>query len=137
MVKIMANDENLIPIASRPLRERQEIARKGADATNKLMARRKSWKEKIQELDTNESLRKVLREKDLKMAFDILGETFTNDEIILLQQYIQAMGGNRQSAEFIRDTGGNKPSDKIEVATMDNEAITEFEQFVYGQKRDS
>ena len=43
----MANEQNLIPLNKRTQRERKEIARKGAEATNKIKAERKTLKEEL------------------------------------------------------------------------------------------
>lgn len=41
----MANEKNLIPLNKRTQRERKEIARKGAEASNRVQAERKTLKE--------------------------------------------------------------------------------------------
>ena len=43
----MANEKNLVNLRNRTQRERKEIARKGAEATNKLKKERKTLKEEL------------------------------------------------------------------------------------------
>ena len=51
----MANEQNLIPLGKRSQRERKEIARKGANATNELKRKRKTLRvELLALLETKE-----------------------------------------------------------------------------------
>ena len=89
----MANEQNLIPLNKRTQRERKEIARKGAEATNRIRAERKSLREELL----------LLLEQD-KMQ-----------EKISLALLDQAKKGNTKAYEIIRDTIGEKPKDKVEI----------------------
>ena len=61
------NDENLVPLNKRTPRERKEIAKKGAAATNKIKREKKTFKQLIETM----------------MEMDI--EKFTTDEEVLTQ----------------------------------------------------
>ena len=89
----MANEQNLIPLSKRSQRERKEIARKGAKATNELKKKRKT-----------------LREELLALL-----ETGDYQEKISLAMIQEAKAGNTKAFEVIRDTIGEKPKDKLEV----------------------
>ena len=88
----MANEQNLVPMASRPLRERQEISRKGQKASTEAKRARKTLKE---------TLLMMLEE----------GNTQNDITLALLQK---ALNGDTKAYEVIRDTVGEKPTDKVE-----------------------
>lgn len=90
----MANEQNLKPLNKRTQRERKEIARKGAEATNRIRAERKSLREELL----------LLLEQD-KMQ-----------EKISLALLEQAKKGNTKAYEIIRDTIGEKPKENISVS---------------------
>ena len=88
----MANEQNLVPMASRTPRERQEISRKGQKASTEAKRARKTLKE---------TLLLMLEE----------GNTQNDITLALLQK---ALNGDTKAYEVIRDTVGEKPTDKIE-----------------------
>lgn len=88
----MANEQNLVPMASRTPRERQEISRKGQKASTEAKRARKTLKE---------TLLMMLEE----------GNTQNDITLALLQK---ALNGDTKAYEVIRDTVGEKPTDKIE-----------------------
>lgn len=90
----MANEQNLIPLNKRSQRERKEIASKGAKATNKLKAERKTLREEL-----------LLLLEQNKMQ-----------EKISLALLEQASKGNTKAYEIIRDTIGEKPKENINVS---------------------
>jgi hypothetical protein len=89
----MANEKNLVNLKDRTPEERKEIARKGAEATNKLLKERRTLKEELL----------------------LLLESGNTQEKISLAMIQEALGGNIRAFEVIRDTIGEKPTDKIEA----------------------
>ena len=92
------NEDNLIPNWERTPEERQEIARKGGIASGKARRERKALKEA------------------LLVALDIEKGNKTVQEIgveALLQKF---MSGDIQAFTTVRDTIGEKPTDKVEAA---------------------
>lgn len=89
----MANEENLINLKDRTPEERKEIARKGAEATNKLLKERKTLKEELLLLLSQNNFQ----------------------ERISLALLEKATTGDTKAYEVIRDTVGEKPTDKIEA----------------------
>lgn len=87
------NESNLIPNSERTPKERQEIARKGGIASGKARRERKTLKEELI----------TLLEQ---------GDTQERVSLALLQQ---ALEGNIQAFNTIRDTIGEKPVDKVEA----------------------
>lgn len=96
------NDENLVSLATRTQRERKEIASKGQKASTE--ARR---------------ARKTLKETLLMMLEE--GDTQNNITLALLDK---ALKGDTKAYEVIRDTVGEKPTDKIEQSGELNNTIT-------------
>jgi len=89
----MANEQNLIPLNKRTQRERREIASKGAKATNKKKAERKTLKEELL----------LLLSK---------GDTQKKMSLAMIEK---AMNGDTKAFEVIRDSIGEKPKDKLEI----------------------
>ena len=94
----MANEQNLIPLNKRTPRERKEIARKGAEATNRIKAERKTLKE------------------ELLLALST-GDTQKRISTAIIEQ---AQKGNTKAFEIIRDTIGEKVQDNIQISGQIN-----------------
>ena len=91
------NESNLIPTSERSKDEVREIGRKGGIASGEARRRKKTLKEA------------------LIMALEIEKDNKTIQEIgveALLQKF---MGGDIQAFTTVRDTIGEKPTDKIEA----------------------
>ena len=98
----MANEQNLVSLATRPQRERKEIASKGQKASTEAKNARKTLKE---------TLLLMLEEGNMQ-----------NDITLALLQ--KALNGDTKAYEVIRDTVGEKPTDKIEQSGELNNTIT-------------
>lgn len=79
------------------------------------------------------------QKRDLKRAMDILlerdimdskGETRSGAEYIAMQQFKKALKGDTKAFEVIRDTAGQKPIDKIQVAEVDADVLAQVENMV-------
>jgi hypothetical protein len=92
----MANEQNLVSLATRTQRERQEIARKGQEASTKAKAEKKLIRERILER---------MKEEDWDAYIDGI---------------IERAKESKADAEFLRDTIGEKPIDKIAVGATDD-----------------
>ena len=87
------NEENLIPNSERTPEELREICRKGGIASGEARRRKKTLKEElIALLETNDNNNKI--------------------SVALLQR---ALNGDIQAFTTIRDTIGEKPTEKIEA----------------------
>lgn len=93
----MANEQNLIPVTKRTPSERKEICRKGAEATNKLKAERKTLKQ------------------ELLLLLEAVEEGKTNQERMSVALFKEALKGNTKAFEIIRDTVGEKPKEVIDA----------------------
>lgn len=109
----MANKNNLIPQSERTKSEQRAIASAGGKAS--VEARRR---------------RKTLREELLALLSD--GDVQSRISLALIDE---AMNGNKAGSvtkafEVIRDTVGEKPTEKIMVADVDPAVIGEVERMV-------
>ena len=85
------NEENLIPFNERTVEEQREIARKGGIKSGEARREKKLFREAI--------------EKKLGQSLDSMVDAMIN----------QAKNGNVQAITFLRDTIGEKPTDKVEA----------------------
>ena len=70
----------------------------------------------------NITLEDIAHDEKQKGFYDMMRENnMTLDEMVVLQQYSKAIiDRDTRSAEFIRDTAGEKPSTQIDLSTEDN-----------------
>ena len=108
----MAKTENLIPMNRRTPEERKAIAKMGAEATNKKIAEKKAMKEMLRTImslpEKDEALKTHMRDLGIE------DEDLINQTTILVKQIEKAKAGDSTAVQFIRDTMGEKPSDKVE-----------------------
>lgn len=110
----MANEQNLINLKDRTQRERKEIARMGAIASNKVQAERKSLKEELLLLLSSDDMQKKI-------------------SLALLQK---AQTGDTKAFEVIRDTIGEKQKEVVEISKTTDETIKEVEDYLGSKKED-
>lgn len=111
----MANEQNLIPQNMRTPEERKEIAKKGAEATNRIRRERKTFKEAIQialntpmskehkEALENGCLGALLKEMDHNLQTALIGS--------MLNEVLE--NGNSKVFEFLVALAGEKPVDVV------------------------
>lgn len=106
----MANDSNLDGkgFDERTAEEQREIARQGGIASGEARRRKRDLRQALE----------MLLEKEYQ---DKSGKTITGTEAVTAKLFEQAMKGNIKAFETIRDTVGQKPVEKVEVATIDRE----------------
>lgn len=105
----MANEQNLINLKQRSAEERKEIARKGAEATNKLRAERKTLRQ------------------ELIFILEAENAGQTNREKMSVALFNEALKGNTKAFEIIRDTIGEKPKENISVGVSYEDYIKKVE----------
>lgn len=108
----MANEQNLIPQNKRTKSEQRAIAAAGGRASGE--ARR---------------ARKTLREELLLLLSE--GDTQKTVSVALVQK---AMSGDTKAFEVLRDSIGEKPTEKIMIADVDPAVISEVESAVFADK---
>lgn len=85
---------------------------KGAEHSNAMQAQRRTFKEVIEEMLCSRASKDAI--EDLNLKADA-----TNLEMIIASAARQAERGNVKAMDFLRDTIGQKPSDRLE-ATVEN-----------------
>ena len=109
------NESNLISLADRTKEEQREIAKKGGIASGEARREKKAMKDQI-----NLLLSLPLKDKKAIKQFEALGIDTNNIDnqmaivIAMWQQTLKGGKGSVAAATFLRDTIGEKPTDKIE-----------------------
>lgn len=114
----MANEENLIPFTSEQSREEaKKNGAKGGIASGKARREKKAFRETLEALlsmPMNDG--DGISVDDIQNFANIKGQNISVQEAILIAQVQKAMNGDTRAAEYLRDTAGQKPSDKVEVS---------------------
>ena len=99
--------------------KRKEICRKGAAAVNKLHGEKKTAKQALENILTLKVSDEIIAGADLDPAIAAKLKRDNPDatlyDLIQIVAAGRAVGGNIKAAEYIRDTYGDKPVDKMEV----------------------
>ena len=106
----MAGTKNLIPLNKRTKEEQKAITTAGGKASGE-----------------SRRARKTLKEELLLLLSE--GDTQQNVSVALIQK---ALDGDTKAFEVLRDTIGEKPTEKIMVADVDPSIIGEVERMVNG-----
>lgn len=114
----MANEKNLIPLSERTKSEQREIAQKAGKASGASRRNKKMIRECLE----------ILLEKRMK---DEDGTIMTGAEAIALTAFQRALNGDMKAMEFVRDTAGQKPVEKIVTAEVEPSVIAEIEAAVF------
>lgn len=127
----MANEKNLIPNNKRTPSELREMTKKGGIESGKSRRRKKTMKEvgnmllQMQVCDSR-------ARKSLK-AQGIAEDDMDNITMMMASMIVRAQQGNVRAAEFIRDTIGESPAEKMHA--KDNRL--KREEFEYQKERDA
>ena len=104
----------------RPLKkgdpESYKVSKKGAEANIEKARKRKAMKEDLNIL-LNLSLKKgqMVYSEDIQSLAEAEGKNISVQTAIDIAMVQRAMMGDVQAAQYIRDTVGEKPSDKVEI----------------------
>lgn len=123
----MANEQNLIPNSERTPSERRENARKAGIASGEARRKKKLLSDLINnEFEKNVSVKrgeKIIELTKKEMAairlIRMINDPGTTDKVFL------------KALEFARDSIGEKPVEKVEMATIDQSVIDEVERMVF------
>lgn len=109
----MANEDNLRP--SSPTEARIN-GRKGGIASGKARRERKAMRETLEELLSMPIKDGTSDEIDtIKSIAGIKGKNITMQEAIMVAMLNKAAKGDVRAAEYVRDTIGQKPTDKMNI----------------------
>lgn len=122
--------KNLKPVRTK--REAKERGRKGGIASGEARRAKRTFKDRIKwlmELPMGEG--SVTEDTDIKNVRLIPSANLTAIDQIIVAQFQKAAKGDTKAAEFIRDTLGEKPKEKMEIKSdIKNEAIEKVEALV-------
>lgn len=117
----MANEQNLKPLNKRPQRERKEIARMGAKASNEVQANKKTLREAAN------ILLAMPVDKEIKAElkrYRVSNDNCTYAMALVIAQLKNALQGDTKAFTAIRDIIGEKPKDnEQEEIERDNQII--------------
>lgn len=108
--------DNLIPQSERTKAEQREIAKKGGVASGKARREKKAMKDTLNDL-LSMPLKsgKAADVESIKNLAALKGKNITVQEAIMLAQIQKAMKGDTRAAEYVRDTIGQKPDNKMNI----------------------
>lgn len=126
------NEENLIPLSERTKSEQREIARQGGISSGKARRQKRTMKDTMSilldmaikqgDIPDIERIQSVAELNNLNMD--------VNTAICIKQALKAVKDGDTRAAEFCRDTSGNKPVERVQVAEVDPAVIAEVERAV-------
>ena len=116
--KLFTSEYN--PMRDRDPKERSEIASMGARASIEAKREKKRTKE-ILDIFLSMPLkkRKLADVSEIQAYEQLKGKNITVNEAIQLKQVQRALNGDLSSATYIRDTVGEKPTEKVEAKVND------------------
>ena len=110
----MTNEVNLDPVRSES--EARKRGRNGGIASGKARREKKQMRETLEMLLTMPMKNGKLADVDSIRSFAALkGKNVSVQEAIMIMQLQKAMKGDTKAAEYVRDTIGQRPSDKVEM----------------------
>ena len=110
----MAGKDNLIPVRSES--EAREKGKNGGIASGKARREKKAMKDTLNDL-LSMPLKsgKAADVETIKNLAALKGKNITVQEAIMLAQIQKAMKGDTRAAEYVRDTIGQKPDNKMNI----------------------
>lgn len=117
----MANEQNLIPFTERSENEVRKLNSKGGVNSGEARRRKRDIRLALE----------ALLEKDIT---DKHGNTMSTAEAIAIKQIEKALKGDTKAFEVVRDSAGQKPSDKIDLTVNDDSAREMDEYFARHSK---
>lgn len=98
----------------------RELGRIGGKKSGEAKRRKKDMREALEIiLDMPLKSGKVTDVEQIRNFAESKGKNLTVEQGILLVQVKKALNGDIASAQFIRDTSGQKPTDQVQVATIE------------------
>ena len=96
--------------------QRAECGRKGAEKANETKRKRKEMRETLDIL-LNMPLKKgkVYSAEEIKSFADLKGKNITIDQAMMITLVQKALKGDLNAITMVRDTVGEKPTDKMEI----------------------
>ncbi len=130
----MANERNLRPLPPQSHEEAVSKGRKGGRASGRKRREMRDMRETFRAM-----LDMPLRKGGVTQAQTMDGmdgKNMTVGQAIALAQLRRAMAGDTRAAEFIRDTSGQRPSERVELTAPSRESAAEFGRLLDEAMRD-
>lgn len=124
------NDGNLKPVRTKS--EAREKGKNGGIRSGEVRRRKRDMKAAAQML-----LDMPVKSENIAKSMKQLGfedDDLNNQMAVLISVWKKAMEGDVKAAEFLRDTSGQKPADKIMV-TEDDSSVEEMERYFNERKQ--
>ena len=116
----MANEQNLMHF-ERESERAKECGRMGGIASGEARRRKRTMREAAQQILSGKL---VFGDDDTKALLAALGiDVPTNADGIVLVATLKAAAGDMEAARFVRDTGGELPTAKVEIGGMEDKPI--------------
>jgi len=127
--------ENLVKAEDLTSEELRNRAKKGGKASGK--ARRDKREQKQIILDVLSMPLKEGSIEEITSLTAAAGANLSVNQAIVIQQVKKALKGDKKAAEYLRDTAGQKPSDKVQLNTGVNidDAINRIDSYLKGRKK--
>lgn len=106
--------KNLKPITEWSQEERRELGRKGGIKAQEINRQKRNARE-IMELLLSCRITKAQAEEKLGEYAQYLPQDATLYDLVNLRQIMESIEGNTKSAEYVRDTRGDKPIERQEI----------------------
>ena len=105
--------KNLIPFSQMDPARHRELSVKGAEVSNKLQHRRRTFAELVKAMGAMEATERE-KERLLEAFPNVDPDEITKDMMLIASMYNQSIGrGNVKASSFLRDTAGEKPDTTI------------------------
>lgn len=120
------NVDNMKPV--RTEEEARELGRRGGIKSGEVRRLKRDMKNAAKMI-----LEMPITAKSVKDGMRQLGfseEDLTNQMAVLVSIWKRAMEGDVKAAEFLRDTSGQKPAEKVILADINEDVVSEVESIV-------
>lgn len=129
----MVKEKNLIPFDKLTEEEQRKLASKGGIASGKARKEKKLMKEQIELL-----LSLPLKSKNAKAQLKKLGidsENADNQMAVIIGVWQKAIQGDVKAAEFLRNTIGEAPAEKVELNASVSDKTKEIDNYINGRTK--
>ena len=129
------NVDNLVKAEDLTSEELRERARKGGKASGKARKDKREQKQII--LDVLSLPLADGSIEDITSLAAAEGANLSINQAIVIQQVKKALKGDTKAAEYLRDTAGQKPSDKVQLDTGVNidDTINRIDSYLKGRAK--
>lgn len=129
--------KNLKPFGERSESEQRRIRSQGGKAKAKKQRERKTFQETAKLiLSMAVKSGEAVDISTIQSFADLNGKNMSVEEAIVLAQALRAIKGDRYAAEYLRDTAGEKPVEKVEVKPNIKEVTQRIEE-IFAEEREN